>query len=241
MRPVAKLRSFIPDAAVLVLLALMLASASAVMLVLIRVVLTAQPKFGFLVWNLFLAWIPLLLAIVLHCRHEAGKKRSWAFALAGLGWLFFLPNAPYIVTDLIHLRPRPPIPIWVDMIIIVKFALIGLVLGFLALYLVQHIVSARCGWRVGWVFALTVLALTGVGIYLGRFLRWNSWDLVINPLGLAHDVLHQFRHPRSNPAPYLYTMLFAQVGIVSYTLLYAITHLAGGKSRSPTPALQSQI
>src|SRR5688500_5536005 len=216
-RVVTRVRSCIPDTALLLLLVLILASASAGMLVVIRVVLTSKLKFAFLLGNLFLAWIPLLLAGMLYRWHRAGKQRTWGFALTGAAWLFFLPNAPYIVTDLIHLRPRPPIPIWVDMIIIVKFAVIGLVLGFLALYIVQSIVAARCGWQVGWVFAFTVLALSGVGIYLGRFLRWNSWDLALNPLSLALDVLQEFRHPRSNPTPYLYTTIFAQMSIVIYS------------------------
>jgi uncharacterized membrane protein len=130
-----------------------------------------------------------------------------------------------IVTDLIHLHPRPPVPIWFDMMTMVSFAGTGFLLGFTSLYVMQRIVAETFGRAASWLFVLGVLGLTGLGIYIGRFLRWSSWDLLVNPIRLAADLFQQFSHPRSHPAPILYTFLFAKVCLLGYLTLYAMTHL----------------
>jgi uncharacterized membrane protein len=137
--------------------------------------------------RVFLAWIPLGLSLVLsrHAGAGAEERRSRLGPLGSLGfwalgalWLLFFPNAPYIVTDLIHLRDRSPVPIWFDAVMLFSFALTGLCLAFVSLLLFHRIVERRRGTPAGWIVVVVVSCLTGFGVYLGRYPRWNSWDLV---------------------------------------------------------------
>jgi uncharacterized membrane protein len=132
--------------------------------------------YGFLAWNLFLAWIPLLLAIAVVKASRSGGRLSLASLL--VLWLLFFPNAPYVVTDFVHLRDIGGMPRWYDAIMLSSFAAASLALAFVSLYLVQDLIRAKLGGAWSWVGALTVIALSGVGIYLGRVVKLNSWDLL---------------------------------------------------------------
>ncbi len=143
--------------------------------------------FLFLAWNLFLAWIPYLMAMLLENKAKCGKS-WWLLLPIFAGWLLFFPNAPYIVTDLLHLRHRPPLPLWYDLLLIFSFAWTGLMLGFLSLLKVHRVLDKVMGKTIGWTVVLISIALTGFGVYLGRFLRWNSWDVVTQPFALLKDI-----------------------------------------------------
>jgi uncharacterized membrane protein len=132
--------------------------------------------YGFLAWNLFLAWIPLLLAAAIAAAWRMGRRLT-VIPLVGL-WLLFFPNAPYVVTDFVHLRNIGGMPRWFDVVLLGSFALASLALGFVSLYLVQSLIRSRYGEVWSWAGALTVIALSGVGIYLGRIYQLNSWDVV---------------------------------------------------------------
>ena len=136
--------------------------------------------FRFLVWNLILAWIPLILALVAYDAYRRGRGLLWLSPALGL-WLIFLPNAPYIVTDFVHLSASSRAPLWFDGIEVSAFAWTGILLGFVSLYLVHAMLRHRFGAPFGWSAILFVLALSGVGVYLGRVKRWNSWDLLTQP------------------------------------------------------------
>jgi uncharacterized membrane protein len=134
----------------------------------------------FLLWNLVLAWIPLgpaLLASVLY-RHDGRLLRLVPLLAV---WLLFLPNAPYIVTDVVHLREALAAPRWFDALEIGSFAATGLLLGFVSLVLVHAVLRDRVGSATAARLVAAILVLTGVGVYLGRHLRWNSWDLLTRP------------------------------------------------------------
>jgi uncharacterized membrane protein len=136
--------------------------------------------FRFLVWNLILAWVPLVLALVVYDAY----RRDWTLASlspALVLWLLFLPNAPYIVTDFVHLSATSKAPLWLDGIEVSAFAWTGMLLGFVSLYLVHAVVRHRFGALAGWTGVLCVLALSSAGVYLGRVKRWNSWDLITQP------------------------------------------------------------
>lgn len=134
------------------------------------------PAFRFLWWNLLLAWVPWLLSLPV-----AVVGRRWlALGLVPV-WLVFFPNAPYLVTDFIHLRPRPPAPLWLDVLVLGSFALAGCVLGWLSLTNVHRALERFLPQRGAWAVVLGVVGLSGFGVYLGRFLRWNSWDVVTEP------------------------------------------------------------
>ena len=136
--------------------------------------------FRFLVWNLVLAWIPLLLALGVYDAYRRGRSLLWVAPMIVL-WLLFLPNAPYIVTDFVHLSATSRAPLWFDGVELSAFAWTGMLLGFVSLYLVHAVLRDRYGARFGWSAVLFVLALSGVGVYLGRVKRWNSWDLLTQP------------------------------------------------------------
>ncbi|MEW6430932.1 MAG: DUF1361 domain-containing protein [Myxococcota bacterium] len=115
----------------------------------------------------------------------------------GLAWLLFLPNAPYLVTDLVHLKARPPVPLWLDVLLWSSFAVAGLVLGWTSLEAIARSLAPRLG-RIGSsTFVAAVLLLIGFGTDLGRFLRWNSWDVVTNPLGLVAAALEALTEPHA--------------------------------------------
>jgi len=183
-------------------------------LLLFRFVRSDSLFFGFLLWNLLLAAIPAVAAWFFvraaEIRSSALIQVSW-FAI----WLAFLPNAPYIVTDFIHLDSRPPIPLWYDIALLASCAGTGLLLGYSSLADVHATIARRFSASLGWALALAALFLSGFGIYLGRVLRWNSWDALTNPLPLFSDIADRVFHPLSHPQT------------VGVTFIYGITLLLG--------------
>jgi uncharacterized membrane protein len=222
------------------LLALAGASMLATFLIATRAILTWRGQHLFLVWNLFLAWIPLLFALRIESLHERSRLRGWRFWGLAVAWLLFFPNAPYIFTDLIHLKLIAKPRWWTDMILILLFAITGLVLAFLALHRMHRVVASRRGWIVGWLFVVTVAFLSGFGVYLGRFERWNSWDVLTNPFNLMADSIDAL-HPRSAK----FTILFGLFLATAYALLYSLTLLRPGPRvpalvrREPTAMLET--
>lgn len=170
------------------------ASSLALGLVIGQTVMNEEIRGAFLVWNLFLAWIPYLMAL---WAERSAQHSLWKAILPGILWLLFLPNAPYLMTDLIHLQ-RLDFVWWYDLSTLLAFAWSGCLLGVASLHIMQQVVSKRMGVAMGWVFVLVSCGLSGLGVYFGRFLRWNSWDIVFSPRGLAHELLHLL----SNPAHY---------------------------------------
>jgi uncharacterized membrane protein len=148
----------------------------------VRMLVQGDAAYGFLAWNLFLAWVPLLLAVAVVTVWRL-RVRVWVAPLLVV-WLVFFPNAPYVVTDFVHLRDIGGMPRWFDVLMLGSFALTSLALGFVSLYLVQDMIHGRLGVAWSWVGALTVIALSGVGIYLGRVDQLNSWN-VLNPQQLG--------------------------------------------------------
>src|SRR5207249_7660799 len=134
------------------------------------------------------------------------------------------PNAPYIFTDLVHLFRGVYEHFWVDMVLILSCALTGLVLGFLSLYLMHSLVRRIIGKWYSWFFIAAVAGLSGIGIYLGRFLRFNSWDVLLRPVKLYHSIGNLVADP-FHPSTLGFPMLFATFLFITYLLLYALTHL----------------
>jgi uncharacterized membrane protein len=209
-----------------VVIALALSSGLSVAMYAARVWYTGHLHYLFMLWNLFLAWIPLWFALaawVAYARHT--WLRYPVFVLCAFFWLLFFPNALYVVTDLIHLRPQSYLPQWYDAIMFAAFAWAGLCLGFVSLYLMQTLVARSAGWAAGWLFALASLGLSGFGVYLGRFLRWNSWDLLTRPSSLLADIWNHVRHPLAHPRTYAVSLLFAAFFVSAYIVLFAFRHL----------------
>ena len=200
-------------------LALLLASLFCVALVVVRNVHTDTSNFRYLIWNLFLAWIPLALAVFVYDRWR--RRRGGLLLLAlGVLWLLFFPNAPYIATDFVHLRHDPQAPFWYDAVTIAAFAWMGVLLGFASLYLMQTVVRQWRGAVAGWIFAFGAIALGSLGIYLGRFLRLNSWDAVEHPSVLPRILHAVARDPFAYQEAIAVTIVFTAALSFAYFLLY---------------------
>lgn len=148
--------------------------------------------FFFLNWNLFLAWIPLSLSTFLVVFTIRSKI---SLSLIIVVWILFFPNSPYILTDLFHLKVRSTIPIWYDLIVILSYAWTGLVCGFISLSDIEKRLSEYCEGTVINGIVISFLFMSSFGVYLGRFLRWNSWDVLNNPFGLFNDIVVRFIYP----------------------------------------------
>jgi uncharacterized membrane protein len=210
------------------LFALAGASALGMALLVLRAALTWRGQHLFLIWNLLLAWVPLLLALKIDQIDQHGI-RNWRLWSACAAWLLFFPNAPYILTDLTHLKFVGRTRWWTDLIMILFFALIGLVLAFVSLHRMHQVVARRRGWLVGWLFVILVAFLSGFGVYLGRFERWNSWDVLINPIGLLADSFNWVHRHSAK-----FTVLFGLLLSTAYALLYSLTLIGPGR---PAPLL----
>lgn len=177
--------------------------------------------YRFLVWNLFLAWVPLGFALLA----ELGWRRHWRYgwrAAVLVAWLLFFPNAPYVVTDVIHLQANDISPLWFDALILFSTGLAGLLVGFVSLRIVQLVLAASFNRVVGWVVALGVLLLSGFGIYLGRFSRYNSWDVLSSPRRLLYDVRSVAFDPLSNQRTIAISIVFAAFLTVTYVGVVAL-------------------
>ncbi|AZA79193.1 DUF1361 domain-containing protein [Chryseobacterium sp. G0186] len=159
---------------------------------LFRFYISETKVFFFLNWNLFLAWIPLLLSSIILAFNIKGKI---SLALIIVVWILFFPNSPYILTDLFHLKARNTIPIWYDLIVILSYAWTGLVCGFISLGDIEKLLSGYTKDKIINAVVVLFLFMSSFGVYLGRFLRWNSWDVLNNPFGLFNDIVLRFIYP----------------------------------------------
>ena len=189
--------------------------------------------YWFLLWNLALAWVPFIFAAIAFSLAAKGRAVLWVVvALAAVVWLAFFPNAPYILTDFLHLGSMGDVvPGWYDVLMLYWFAWTGLILGIVSLYLMQEIVARGLGTAAGWVFVVVVAGLGSLGIYLGRFLRWNSWDLVRRPGPLADELLGRVTDPHSQPRLLGFTVLFALLFLFIYVAVYIFAKLTKPPAR----------
>ena len=151
---------------------------------------TRGTTFMFLAWNLFLAWVPYLIST-----RMGGLRKRWTRGVALVAWLLFFPNAPYILTDLLHLRARPEVPHWYDLMLLLSFAWTGLLVGFASLLRVQDLLAQWWGERITRYTVPVLIVLCGYGVFLGRFQRWNTWDILQRPGALLQDVFSHFTDP----------------------------------------------
>lgn len=182
-----------------------------VLMLLSRFVYSGSFRYVTLLWNLFLAWIPFQLSVVL----TSGKKISkWASYFLLVAWLLFFPNALYIITDLIHLEnSENDAPVWFDAILLFTSSITGLILAFASLYKVEIFLQGKI--RNATINRLIIgcLFLGSFGVYLGRFLRCNSWDIITQPVSLLTQIIEPFilplQHFRTWGVTVLLTCLFS--------------------------------
>lgn len=195
----------------------------------VRALYTGQDIHFGLGWNLFLAWIPMALSLLAYNLSAGRRPAGWILsAPCAALWLLFFPNAPYILTDMLHLRPTGSVPIWYDLIMLVAFAWTGAFLGLVSLYLLQGAVRRLLGAPAGWLFSLGVLLVTGFGVYLGRFPRWNSWDLLMQPVALLGALAARAQDPIANPRAIVFPLLFSLCLLAMYLVFVAAAQLRPG-------------
>lgn len=211
----------------LLLGALLVASAWCVALLVLRRHAFGAGGYRYLVWNLTLAWIPLLLALLLLVAY---RQRHTVVELLAIGaaWLVFLPNAPYVLTDFIHLGTRHRL---FDSVVFASFAFTSLALGFASLLLVQLVVTRAAGALAGWLLVVGALFASSVGIYLGRVLRLNSWDVLWRPRLVGAIARGRLDDPLGNR--YLLGFVAALCGflMLAYLGLYGFAALASAVRR----------
>lgn len=187
-----------------------------------RVFISHSFALGNLIWNLFLAWLPYVFSIWAATWYASRSRRWWVIIIPGFLWLIFFPNAPYIITDFLHLKERPRIPVWYDILMLASFAWTGCFLAIASLRTMQLLVKNHVGWVMSWVFAGAVLTLGGIGIYLGRFSRWNSWDIFFFPKEILYDVAVRVVNPLSNINFFGFTSIITVFLIVCYLMFITI-------------------
>jgi uncharacterized membrane protein len=204
---------------------LILASVISVVLEKLHAQVNGFENYSNLIFNLGLAWIPFIAAALAYITRRNRFTFFLLMPFCTLVWLIFFPNALYLLTDFQHLASGGGnAPIWFDVILLIWFAWTGLLLGIASLYLIQEIITDLFSPFLGWIFAIGVTSLSSVGVYLGRFLRWNSWDLLYDPIPIAKDMVAIMRHPISNLPTYVFTILFTML----FLFIYVTIHLLGG-------------
>lgn len=183
-----------------------------------RINMVSRLTYSFLVWNLFLALIPLGFSIILRFAKETKIKR-WATPGLLFIWLFFLPNSFYIITDLFHLRPKQGVPLWYDLLLIFSFAWNGLIAGYLSIFDVHEFIESKWNKISAWVFTLIIIFLSSFGVYLGRYLRWNSWDIIADPFGVFFDIADRILDPLNHLQTWGLTISYSIFFFLGYLTL----------------------
>ncbi len=182
---------------------------------LFRIYISGTRSFFFLNWNLFLAAIPWIASSYLSIKQKSKLKTISILLL----WILFFPNAPYILTDLFHLRFFTSAPIWFDLVLVLSFAWTGLIFGFLSL---NDLYKLGSNWMTNrWLKITTVLLLflSAYGIYIGRYLRWNSWDIFTQPIRLFQEITAPIAEPFHHPKAWGMTILLGVLlNIMFWTL-----------------------
>lgn len=221
----------------LLTLVLLAASAGCLLMIVLRVLVTGRVRYRFLLWNLFLAWIPYLLAVLIGWIGSAGLPAARVkLATAGIGlvWLFFYPNAPYILTDFIHVIQSPadalyhhPVItdtalLWYDIILNSAFSFIGHMIGLISLVLLHRTIRRMYRESLARAFVVAAILLGGYGIYLGRFERLNSWDVFRHPLATLEVMLVNLLNLKA----VLFSLSFAFFIFLTYLIVYSFSETA---------------
>jgi len=197
-------------------------------LLMVRILFTRELTYGFFPWNTLLALIPLLFSRKL--KHKEEWDRSTLSLLTG--WLLFFPNAPYIITDLFHFSKDPGVPYWFDLVLVVSGTWNGMLLGFLSLMQVEQFLRKKLSGSWATIITIVCIFLCGYGIYLGRYLRYNSWDILTNPIELLSAMANHIFSPFDNTRIWAFTLVFSMMfGIIYSTLKQLITHSFSEKSK----------
>jgi len=183
-------------------------------LIVLRVMATGKLQFIFLIWNLFLAFIPFFIAYWLYLFRDRFNKITVILMVAM--WLLFFPNAPYIITDIIHLHPSKDFGYWYNLLIVISCVWNALVMGLLSLNDIQNVLTEKFGKLTAWIVSISSVFLGAFGIYLGRILRWNSWDLFFDTKCLVYDITDRIINPMSHGRTLGVTLFYGMFLLIVY-------------------------
>lgn len=204
---------------------LVIAMGFTISLLIFRIYYSASLMYLFFVWNLFLAALPLKINV--HLSKAKNKIIQWMlFAL----WLLFFPNSLYVFTDFVHLKERYPVPLWFDAILVFSAAMNGLVLAYLSLHQIEIFLKSKFSHNKSTLIVYASLFLSSFGIYLGRFLRMNSWDIISNPAGIIFQVFDRVVNPFEHPRTWGMTIVFTGFFSIFYYTMKTLPNLIIKKS-----------
>lgn len=201
---------------------LALLTSFSILLLVSRISYTGSIRYIFLLWNLFLAALPWICSLYFERKNE--NKKTWQLFLLLAVWLLFFPNSPYILTDLFHLGGGHSVPLWYDLILLLSFAWTGLLYGFLSLLQLEKMARQRWSETKTTILIICLLFIASFGVYLGRFLRWNSWDILSNPLGLLYDISDRFMQPWLHHRTWGLTLLLGSFLSLMYYSIKLLQH-----------------
>ena len=194
---------------------LLLSASFSVLMAIARIIFIHQYSYAFLAWNLFLGAIPYGISRWLQLNPGLIQKR-YRFAALLMVWILFLPNSFYILTDLFHLSGYYGMMMWFDLTMIISFAWNGLLLGILSIRQMEKIMEHYLRRRTTLLFVYPVMLLSALGIYIGRFLRFNSWDVITNPFGLFSDMGTMLVNPLSFKPEWITIICFSILMTIIY-------------------------
>jgi uncharacterized membrane protein len=194
------------------------------MLLACRILYTQSARHVFLVWNIFLAWIPYATSSFFKLYEN---KQRWKQLFLFSSWLLFFPNALYIITDLIHLQETGDAPAWFDAILLFTSSFIGLVMAFMSLHNVERWLSKKISRKTLGIIIPLIIFIGSFGVYLGRFERWNSWDIIHNPIALGMDIIECFIFPLDHFRSWAVTIILS----ILFYLIYSFSKILPTISR----------
>ncbi len=200
-------------------------------LFLLRSLLTGHFFFLFIPGNLLLAWTALFFGWLLVRHLKVQPWSSWQNIGLWIIWLAFLPNTWYVLTDFIHLNPTGEVSQLFDIVLIYSLVTTGFILGFTSLYLVHKEVLSRVGELVSNLFVALIILMSSFAIYLGRDLRWSTWDVVANPGGLILNVSDRALDPFGHPRAINVTILFFLTLSTTYFAFWIFVRPTHSKKR----------
>jgi uncharacterized membrane protein len=178
-----------------------------VALILFRMI-TGTPVLGYLLWNIFLAALPFVVSAILLFSAKEKRVDKKILILGGIIWLFLIPNAPYMITDLVHITEGHSTNFFYNAIIFFSSAWVGLLFGLHSFSHIEQIVRMKYSQKKTSRILVLLIFLTSFGICLGRFFRFNSWDMIAQPLSLFKNIFSIFSYPQLYTHVYLLTIAF---------------------------------